>query len=30
METKKYILGRDHKWVWPKMGMANFEKNEKI
>jgi hypothetical protein len=28
--NKKYILGRDQKWAWPKMGVANFEKNEKI
>ena len=30
METKKYLLGCDQKWAWPKMGVANFEKNEKI
>ncbi len=29
METKKYILGRDQKWAWPKMGVANLKKMKK-
>ena len=30
METKKYILGRDQKWAWPKMGVANFKHGSKL